>query len=546
MIQQLISQTPKPVDPQQARPSGPRTDRAPSAEAAQGFSDTLRESLRETPGAPPAEETQNTEAAAPERDAPGQPASDSETTESPETAADAEERSDDPAASETDQDQAGETAPTEQGREESDAIASNLVVSGGAITREAQRGPAETEAGAQDRSQAQPRKTETTPTDPARTGRGPDQQPLPVNIPAATGQQSAPETDQEPVDGARTPSEERLPADRVKPTDVTQQAAEQKPLPEDAKASPAAGRADDVPVASADVQRPTTRSDAQAQQGGVTSAPTEQPSSAQGESQPNPDGDNERNPAQQFSAPQREAATERSDDATVAERIEQRVRTEAGPRTEQRPAEVPLQQASAAPAEQASKQPTDAKPAAIAEKPAASPQTAQRSGAAEGEHPALRAQAQRGIGAVLAQRGGSITLRLAPDALGSLKVQMHIDGGTVRMDMDVTTEQARQAMRSELPALQRSLESRGFTVERAAVHLTQASTPQSAAAQADPGKQGAGDQQQGQQRDAAQGESRGHAGDQRQGRRDQDNQDSHFAHLAEQAGLFALGLDARA
>ena len=161
----------------------------------------------------------------------------------------------------------------------------------------------------------------------------------------------------------------------------------------------------------------------------------------------------------------------------------------------------------------------------------------------------LEAQVSRGVGAVLAQRGGSVVLRLSPATLGTLKVQMQMNGGSVSLDLEATTERAHRALTRELPALRASLESRGMQVERTSVHLappnahgpngSDASQQQRGAQQNDDG---------GQARD--QRDERGHD-ERREHHRERDGRErpafhSYAAHaLGDDAG-FTIGVNARA
>ncbi|MEM1424908.1 MAG: flagellar hook-length control protein FliK, partial [Planctomycetota bacterium] len=116
--------------------------------------------------------------------------------------------------------------------------------------------------------------------------------------------------------------------------------------------------------------------------------------------------------------------------------------------------------------------------------------------------PPVEAQVSRGIGAALAQRGGSITLRLAPESLGHVRVSMHVSRGDVTLDLEATTERAHRVLTQELASLRASLESRGLRVEKAQVHLAPAPV-QAGGAEANTTRGASGDahQQQREQRD---------------------------------------------
>lgn len=155
--------------------------------------------------------------------------------------------------------------------------------------------------------------------------------------------------------------------------------------------------------------------------------------------------------------------------------------------------------------------------------------------------PPIEAQVSRGVGAVLAQKGGSVTLKLAPSSLGTLKVRMTMDSGRVTLDLEATTQKAHAALTRELPALRTSLESRGLQVERAQVHL--APTPSPVQTNTDNAQQrtdsNARDEQPDQQR-----EQRG----QEQSRREERGDGRGFERFAHDAMTdgFTLGLNERA
>lgn len=103
-----------------------------------------------------------------------------------------------------------------------------------------------------------------------------------------------------------------------------------------------------------------------------------------------------------------------------------------------------------------------------------SPTTAQNPASANAEE-AVRANAagivSRGLAAVVQQRGGQMTVRLTPESLGQVKVQMSLDHGTVAVRLEAANEAARGLLSEHLGMLRGSLESRGLSVEKLSVHL---------------------------------------------------------------------------
>ncbi len=156
----------------------------------------------------------------------------------------------------------------------------------------------------------------------------------------------------------------------------------------------------------------------------------------------------------------------------------------------------------------------------------------------------VEAQVSRGVGAALSQRGGSITLKLSPENLGSVKVSLQIDQGAVSLDVEATTERAHQALTKELGALRASLESRGMRIERANVHL--APSPIQTTGPADGSQRGSTQEHTG---DEARDDQPQHERDGRRDRNDQrDQSDRAFERYAARWGHegFALGLSAEA
>ena len=80
-------------------------------------------------------------------------------------------------------------------------------------------------------------------------------------------------------------------------------------------------------------------------------------------------------------------------------------------------------------------------------------------------------QAQRGLAQALQRKDGEVTLRLHPEALGKLTVQVRVEASTVQARVEATTEAAREVLMSHTPALRAALESRGLEVQRIEITL---------------------------------------------------------------------------
>ncbi len=120
--------------------------------------------------------------------------------------------------------------------------------------------------------------------------------------------------------------------------------------------------------------------------------------------------------------------------------------------------------------------------------------------------PKTSAGVARGLTAMLNQRGGSMTMRLDPPALGQLRVQMTVARGAVTVQFQPATLEAQALLERSLATLRTALESQGLSVERLTVHAAPAPAASREAAE---------DQSQQQQQasrhhaDAGEGRSRG-------------------------------------
>ena len=92
-----------------------------------------------------------------------------------------------------------------------------------------------------------------------------------------------------------------------------------------------------------------------------------------------------------------------------------------------------------------------------------------RAGQGPPDFTSVEAQVSRGMAAVLAQRGGTVALRLQPAALGELRVQLDWEKGSVSVRFVAASEKARGLLEQSLPGLRASLEARGLEVVRVAV-----------------------------------------------------------------------------
>jgi len=129
------------------------------------------------------------------------------------------------------------------------------------------------------------------------------------------------------------------------------------------------------------------------------------------------------------------------------------------------------------------------------------------------------ARVSRGLASAIAQRGGSVTLRLTPTDMGTVRIQMQMAGTTLSASFHAESASAHTLLSQQLSSLRQSLEGQGLQVERLTVQSMQAAPSQ----QSQTGSNAGGQQQQdttGQQ-SANDGRSRGQYSQQGGSRRDQ-------------------------
>jgi flagellar hook-length control protein FliK len=149
--------------------------------------------------------------------------------------------------------------------------------------------------------------------------------------------------------------------------------------------------------------------------------------------------------------------------------------------------------------------------------------------------------AAKGLGILANQRGGAITMRLEPPALGQLRIELQVSQGAVVADFTAATAEARALLEANLGMLRERLESQGLSVERITIHgarTAEAATQSSADQRQDQGGNADARDRGGERRqDAAGGESRG--------RRDRDpgTQHEHTGRADRRQGGFASALD---
>lgn len=151
-------------------------------------------------------------------------------------------------------------------------------------------------------------------------------------------------------------------------------------------------------------------------------------------------------------------------ETTHASRTQERVEGASGASRQDAPAQ-PVQHASAQ-----EPRPTGDARASQAQQP----QPAPSAPSPQHEQAAVLA-ANRGLDVALKQQGGSVQMRLSPESLGALRVELQIARGAVAATLQASTPEARDLLSRNIDALRSALEAKGLSVERLSITLAPAS-----------------------------------------------------------------------
>jgi flagellar hook-length control protein FliK len=89
------------------------------------------------------------------------------------------------------------------------------------------------------------------------------------------------------------------------------------------------------------------------------------------------------------------------------------------------------------------------------------------------------ARLSRGLNSVLNQQGGNVTLRLTPPEMGTVRIQLSLQGTTVSALFHAETEAGRKLLNQQLTQLRQSLEGQGLSVDRLGVQALSSSSSSS-------------------------------------------------------------------
>ncbi|MBL4810531.1 MAG: flagellar hook-length control protein FliK, partial [Phycisphaerales bacterium] len=77
----------------------------------------------------------------------------------------------------------------------------------------------------------------------------------------------------------------------------------------------------------------------------------------------------------------------------------------------------------------------------------------------------VMAQVQRGLASIMNTKGGSMKLRLSPEHLGEVNIQLMTKDGHVSVKIDAKNDETREMLKDGLEALRSAMESRGVRVD---------------------------------------------------------------------------------
>ena len=79
------------------------------------------------------------------------------------------------------------------------------------------------------------------------------------------------------------------------------------------------------------------------------------------------------------------------------------------------------------------------------------------------------ARLARGLRSAINQKGGAVTLRLTPPQMGTVRIQVQIQGATVSAQFYAQSDAARTMLNQQFTQLRTALEGQGLSVERLSV-----------------------------------------------------------------------------
>ncbi|MEZ6192795.1 MAG: flagellar hook-length control protein FliK [Phycisphaerales bacterium] len=100
------------------------------------------------------------------------------------------------------------------------------------------------------------------------------------------------------------------------------------------------------------------------------------------------------------------------------------------------------------------------------------------------------ARIARGLQNAVHQKGGAVTLRLTPPEMGTVRIQLQIQNGTVNAQFHAETESTRTMLNQQLSHLRTALENQGLSVDRLGVQTMQNSSGSNLQNESESGRDG--------------------------------------------------------
>lgn len=122
-------------------------------------------------------------------------------------------------------------------------------------------------------------------------------------------------------------------------------------------------------------------------------------------------------------------------------------------------------------------------------------------------------QIMRGMMSLLSGKGGMIMLKLQPEALGTVRVNMQIKAGSVSVRLQAETPEARRLLSESMDVLRRGLQQQGYKVEQITVQSISRNDGGSESGANNSNSDDHAGSRSGQRHDAGSGASRGRADD---------------------------------
>jgi flagellar hook-length control protein FliK len=99
--------------------------------------------------------------------------------------------------------------------------------------------------------------------------------------------------------------------------------------------------------------------------------------------------------------------------------------------------------------------------------------TTQQTPMPESNPETLGSQTVRGMMAMVRSGGGRLTMKLEPESLGAMRIQLNISQGRVQAQFHASSLQVRELLHQQTESLRSALESQGLRLDRIQIHALQ-------------------------------------------------------------------------